>query len=484
MKNILDAYLWGYKDCFAGDVSLTKFKEFYPEGSIHIQIDEGGDIEGYKKIADRFDASLHKNAFKIGYPGDHGDHIMGRECWPKENAVLWCHNLYNACLSSKAKYVIVLEEDTFILRSIDILREEFGISVFDYSSNRLADVFTNFIHEIGGNIDIPLNIFGNRGFGAGGGFIINREQWIDSWEKFQPILEGRYDQIKAIDKGIGWSDCLAQLVIMAGGYSVVMNKRMVQTWYDKRPDLHPGFTHWKDYDIVDYLKDKEEIENLITKQGKFSVIIPTLLRCPNITNKLLESLCDDASVSEILVIDNTESMLSIKELMSNDKIKIHHSGQNLYVNPSWNYGVSLAKEDNIAIVNDDITIPNNLLHTISQANLKDLGVIGAFQGSIQQVQNPNRFNIQKVELMPVSERMWGYGIFMVMHKSTYIKIPEEMKIWCGDDYIFHQNKLFGKQNYLLNCTIQTKMSTTSDDPIFDEIKNNDVLIYESQYKIK
>ena len=68
--------------------------------------------------------------------------------------------------------------------------------------------------------------------------------------------------IASQNKLIGWSDCLAQLIIMAGGYEVVMNEQMVQTWYHERTDLYPTYTHWKDYEIVDYLKDIEEIKKL------------------------------------------------------------------------------------------------------------------------------------------------------------------------------------------------------------------------------
>jgi hypothetical protein len=145
--------------------------------------------------------------------------------------------------------------------------------------------------------------------------------------------------------------------------------------------------------------------------------------------------------------------------------------------------VTIAKEDVIAILNDDITIPNNLFSALSKADFKELGIVGACHPTIQQVESPIRFNIEHAELLAVSERMWGYGIFMAMHKDTYIKIPEDMLVWCGDDYLFHQNKLLGKQNYVLICPIQTKMSTTSDDSVFDKVKEKDLEMYNSKYKI-
>jgi glycosyltransferase involved in cell wall biosynthesis len=218
-------------------------------------------------------------------------------------------------------------------------------------------------------------------------------------------------------------------------------------------------------------------------ENKFSVIIPTMLRCVGITNSLLESLYEDPSVSEVIIIDNTEDQSNIDKITINEKLQIHSQGKNIYVNPAWNLGVRIAKEDRIAILNDDITIPNNLLSGLTQANFEGTGIIGACHPTIQQVETPTRFEVDEVSLYPVQDRMWGYGIFMVMHRNAYINIPEEMLVWCGDDYLFHQNKALGRQNYLLACPIQTKMSTTSDDPVFDKVKEKDLEMYNSKYKI-
>ena len=70
------------------------------------------------------------------------------------------------------------------------------------------------------------------------------------------------DVIASQNKLIGWSDCLAQLVIMAGGYEVLQNPNHVQTWYGERPDLYPNYTDWRDAEIADYIKDIEIIKKL------------------------------------------------------------------------------------------------------------------------------------------------------------------------------------------------------------------------------
>ena len=119
-------------------------------------------------------------------------------------------------------------------------------------------------------------------------------------------------------------------------------------------------------------------------ERKFSVIIPTLFKCQSILNELLESLYEDDAVSEIILIDNTVFEDPIPTIKFHNKMTMYSAGKNLYVNPSWNYGVSLAKEEYIAILNDDITIPNNLFTVLCQADLKEIGIIGACHPMIQQ----------------------------------------------------------------------------------------------------
>lgn len=208
-----------------------------------------------------------------------------------------------------------------------------------------------------------------------------------------------------------------------------------------------------------------------------------MFKCIDITNELLANLYEDPFVSEVILIDNTENYNDTIRILYNDKLKIKSQRKNIYVNPAWNLGVSIAKEDYIAIINDDVTIPEQIFTALSQVDIKNIGVIGACHPFIQQVEYPKRLIVEEVSLVEIYERTWGFGIFMVMYKNNYVSIPEEMKVWCGDDYLYHQNRVSGRLNYVMLAPIQTKMSTTSDNPIFDEIKNKDLETYNLKYKI-
>ena len=84
-----------------------------------------------------------------------------------------------------------------------------------------------------------------------------------------------------------------------------------------------------------------------------SIIIPTMwipsLFCDAITEYLLSSIID-----EIIIIDNNPQSRPL--LPTNEKLIVLTRNINIYVNPAWNWGVSVAKNENIILINDDIFI--------------------------------------------------------------------------------------------------------------------------------
>jgi hypothetical protein len=209
-----------------------------------------------------------------------------------------------------------------------------------------------------------------------------------------------------------------------------------------------------------------------------------MFRRPDILSQLLENLYQDPMVEEIILINNCSLSYNIPVIPLNNKLLIVSRGRNLYVNPSWNLGVELSTQDYIAILNDDIIISDKLFTGVCQLDFDTIGILGACHPMIEETDNPTRFSIASFEILGARIRPWGFGIFMAMKKSNYVKIPEEMLIWCGDDYLFHNIARKGKINTLLGAHIKTKMSATSDDKSFDEIKDRDVELYNSKYKIK
>jgi len=202
----------------------------------------------------------------------------------------------------------------------------------------------------------------------------------------------------------------------------------------------------------------------------FSVIMPTMWRKPHITIFLLQELSSSPFVDEIIIINNSKQTLPI----NHPKYKILNQEENIYVNPAWNLGVAESKNENIILCNDDILIPKNLLKVMMEVNFKEYGLIGISPESIQyNVDSFAQFENEQNYLKNCDIMNYGFGILMFCHKDNYNPIPDQMKVWCGDSYLFYKNQVNGKQNLNLSTKIKTEMSSTSSDPQFDQIKAND-----------
>ena len=211
--------------------------------------------------------------------------------------------------------------------------------------------------------------------------------------------------------------------------------------------------------------------------AKFSIVIPTLQKNKRILNLLLNELSESDYIGEIILIDNTGC--GFKSQVS--KLKIINPNTNLYVNPAWNYGVKESKYDYIGILNDDILLPQNIFEQILDhlESNDSIGLIGL--DSIRKTENSDLLDYpkeQEIKICPtdVRDNCWGSAIFG--RKSQFYFIPEEMKIWCGDDYLFNMNVKNGYTNYkIYDIEVKHLHSNTSKLSVFDKIKQNDVQEY-------
>jgi hypothetical protein len=188
----------------------------------------------------------------------------------------------------------------------------------------------------------------------------------------------------------------------------------------------------------------------------FSVVIPTMWRS-SVTEQLLRELVACEAVGEIFIINNAAESTPeyLKEL---SKVTEYSSGKNEYVNPSWNLGVQNAKFDLIALCNDDILFNTDIFKEI---NILDDMLVGLDTDSYSVGQWNQPVTVQ---LKEVSVRGYGFGCLLLFNKQSYRVIPEQFKIWCGDDYLFEK---FKHVYALENFPVLTEMSvTTRSDPHF------------------
>jgi glycosyltransferase involved in cell wall biosynthesis len=201
---------------------------------------------------------------------------------------------------------------------------------------------------------------------------------------------------------------------------------------------------------------------------KFSVIIPTLWKS-NRTKKLIKDLNDCQYVDEIIIIDNTGT--EERDILPTiyPKLRMVSKGENIYVNPAWNLGVELAKNECVALCNDDINFDPNIFGVIDESILTYVGIIGMGEGNYKDEIDKERGSY--IDIWEPGVNDWGWGCLILLKKSHWLPIPNEIKIWYGDNIIKDVNSV--SKGVLRNFKIETEMSTTSDETEWDEIKKKD-----------
>jgi glycosyltransferase involved in cell wall biosynthesis len=205
----------------------------------------------------------------------------------------------------------------------------------------------------------------------------------------------------------------------------------------------------------------------MSERYKFSVIIPTMW-CSDLILKLLDSLNDSPFVGEIILIDNDKSKRP-PQITSTSKLRIIEQEQNIYVNPAWNLGVKIAKNDSIALINDDINFNPNIFEVINSEVLDMFGIIGMGEGNYKY--EIDETNGPYIDRWKPGINDGGWGCFIMFDKKNWINIPDNIKIWYGDNIIKDINP--APKGILRNFKIETEMSTTSDEPIWDDRKKED-----------
>lgn len=184
-----------------------------------------------------------------------------------------------------------------------------------------------------------------------------------------------------------------------------------------------------------------------------SVIIPTMWRSDRgIFYAQLAKLQNHHYVGEVILIDNSDYLLELPDEWN----KIYHikEGFNTFVNPAWNKGVQRALYDKLLIMNDDVALDYDIITMVYPHITPEFGMIGAGKSCW----HPHYKDGLEVELNTIDHRPMCYGSFFFIHKQSYNMIPEDIKIWYGDDWLFQTS---GKPNFeITNWEIRGESSQT------------------------
>ncbi len=207
-----------------------------------------------------------------------------------------------------------------------------------------------------------------------------------------------------------------------------------------------------------------------------SAVIPTLQKNKEILKLLVESLSNDICCGEIIIINNSPNPIEFDY----PRLRvITPSGGNIFVNPSWNLGVKEAANDVIALLNDDIIIPENFCLNIENLITPKMGILGMNPDFVKISHEKHTPPPQtKIYLTKVNYRPFSFGCAMFFHKNSYFEIPEKMLIFCGDDWLVKMNKKVRKQNYLISGQEIIHIgSLSSSETKFNKFFKQDIKIF-------
>jgi FkbM family methyltransferase len=203
--------------------------------------------------------------------------------------------------------------------------------------------------------------------------------------------------------------------------------------------------------------------------SKFSVVIPTMWRCPDLFSVALDRYVSCPLVDEVIIINNDVQATPTWGILNTPKIQMFECDENIKVNPAWNLGVSLSSNDLICIANDDILFDISLFEKVAPRVTPQAGVHGLITGEAK-FGHPQYVDgkINFVEWKH-GDDIHGFGQLMFIHKQNWLPIINELQIYFGDDFIFHNQLVAGRKNYLItNIDFKSPFASTTKDKSITE----------------
>lgn len=182
----------------------------------------------------------------------------------------------------------------------------------------------------------------------------------------------------------------------------------------------------------------------------FSVILPTMWRSQGFDIMCRElKLLDHPLIGEMLIIDNDASKHRIPQ---HEKVRVLGDGTNKYINPSWNMGAAEAKYDKLCILSDDTIFDPSVfdqMHGLVNEHNGMFGIGSSCPMGTEGCIGLNRvLTFTSASREPCMPQFWRHvGMLMFIHKTGYKPIPEKIRNYYGDTWLWTYNNMTrNKQN--------------------------------------
>lgn len=196
---------------------------------------------------------------------------------------------------------------------------------------------------------------------------------------------------------------------------------------------------------------------------KFSIVVPTMWKYPPFLD-FLKDLVEFEHVDDIIIFNNNISSTPTDDVFDNPKIRLVNNLQNTYVNPPFNRGVEMAKNDDICLLNDDVIFDFKIFYHVARVLNEHSGVVGISPGLAEFNQPPITSGAVKIVPWQPGDHTFGFGCLMFINRGWWIPIPDEFVLYYGDNWIFDTCVIRKRQNYLItDALFYTPYATTCKD---------------------
>jgi hypothetical protein len=181
-------------------------------------------------------------------------------------------------------------------------------------------------------------------------------------------------------------------------------------------------------------------------------------------------------VDEIIIINNDSKNTPDDPILADEKIKMFDFGENIYVNPAWNFGVHTSKNDKVCILNDDMIFDIKLFFHLDDFPLEDTGVVGICPGHVEH--NQPKFETGSIKIIPwAGQHTLGFGCLFFIHKSWWMDIPADLKVYYGDNWVFDTCLWKGKTNFIITDLLHHTPYAQTTGSIVNDFLNKETEIY-------
>lgn len=195
------------------------------------------------------------------------------------------------------------------------------------------------------------------------------------------------------------------------------------------------------------------------------IVLPTMWKNERIF-WMLEEYIKHPKVKTIHLIDNSNEFSKYFERIPSEKIQLYPQEVNIYVNPAWNLGISKCSDNSIiCIANDDITYDTRVFDWILD-NKSDFSILGM---AAENYNNDLPYNPQ---IQSTPHHTYGWGCLIFLKKRIWIPIPDDLKVFYGDTWMFHNIPVECKK--LSGNPIAANMGATSSSPFVHPIHLEDI----------